>query len=73
MLTSPIAALFPALSPDCKHRVGKGAETLRRLGPHKTAAATVGAEIVGAEKPTFGRKSHIKEFYDQNHLSVISH
>lgn len=47
----------------CKHRVGKGAETLRRLGPHKTSAAIVGAEIVGAEKPQHGRKSHIKEFY----------
>lgn len=57
----------------CKHRVGKGTDTLRRLGPHKTAAATVGSEIVGAEKPSFGRKSHIKDFYDSNHLSVISH
>jgi hypothetical protein len=57
----------------CKHRVGKGEDTLRRLGPHKTSAATVGAEIMSADKPAFGRKSHIKEFYDQNHLSVISH
>ena len=57
----------------CKHRVGAGAETLRRVGPHKSAAAAVGAEIVGAEKPQHGRKSHIKDFYDQNHLSVISH
>lgn len=57
----------------CRHRVGAGAETLRRVGPHKTAAAIVGAEIVGAEKPAHGRKSAIKDFYDANHLSVISH
>lgn len=52
----------------CRHRVAQSsADTLRRMGPHKTAAAMVGAEIVGAEKPTFGRKSHIKDFYDSNH------
>jgi hypothetical protein len=52
----------------CKHRVGhNAAESLRRLGPHKTAAAVVGAEVWGAEKPNHGRKSHIKDFYDSNH------
>lgn len=55
----------------CKHRVGSmSAQTLRRVGPHNTSAAQVGAEIVGAEKPQFGRTSHIKAFYDANHLSV---
>lgn len=57
----------------CKHRVGAGADTLRRLGPHKTMSAVVGSEVEGAEKPHHGRKSAIKDFYDQNHLSVISH
>lgn len=54
----------------CKHRVGKGADTLRRLGPHKTSAAIVGAEIIGAEKPQYGRKSHIKDFYDAGHAMI---
>lgn len=55
----------------CKHRVGSGASTLRRLGPHQTAASAVGAEIAGAEKPQYGRKSQIKAFFDANHLSVM--
>ena len=57
----------------CRHRIGSGEDTLRRVGPHRTMAAVVGAEVVGAEKPHHGRKSAIKDFYDQNHLSVISH
>jgi len=57
----------------CKHRVGSGTDTLRRMGPHRTMAAVVGAEVAGAEKPHHGRKSHIKDFYDANHLSVIQH
>jgi hypothetical protein len=68
----------------CKHRImgasGAGSAgaagssaptTLRRVGPHQTAASAVGAEIVGAEKPLYGRKSQIKEFFDANHLSVM--
>lgn len=62
----------------CKHRVAGGSaepgatssETLRRLGPHKTSAMIVGAEVIGVAKPTHSKKSHIKEFYDNNHLSV---
>lgn len=54
----------------CKHRVGSGEDTLRRVGPHKTAASIVGSEIVGAEKPQYGRKSHIKEFYDAGHATI---
>jgi hypothetical protein len=58
----------------CKHRVGTaGPDSLRRVGPHRTMAQVVGAEVAGAEKPHHGRKSHIKDFYDANHLSVISH
>jgi len=56
-----------------RHRIGNGEDTLRRVGPHRTMAAVVGAEVAGAEKPHHGRKSAIKDFYDQNHLSVSSH
>jgi len=56
----------------CKHRVGNSQITARRLGPHKTSAMIVGSEVKQANKPPYGRKSHIKDFYDANHLGVGS-
>lgn len=56
----------------CKHRLGNGAVTLRRKGPHKTSTELVGEEITYGVplKPQHGRKSHIKDFYDNYHLAV---
>jgi len=70
--TTPICNKCPRDTFYCKHRVGSGETTLRRAGPHKTAAQIVGdlAERNTPSKPPHGRKSHIKDFYDANHLTV---
>lgn len=54
----------------CPHRVGRGAETLRRKGLLNTSAEVYGSGVRGATKPEHGRRSHIKEFFDRNHLHV---
>lgn len=55
----------------CKHRVNtSGSKSLRRKGPLKTSSEIVGAEIKTISKPQLGRKSQLKDFYDNNHLSV---
>lgn len=56
----------------CPHRVNsQGSDTLRRLGPLKTSAMEVGSEIHKHNmKPPHGKRSQLKDFFDNNHLSV---
>ncbi len=56
----------------CPHRMNShGADSLRRLGPLKTSALEIGAEIQKQNiKPPHGKRSQLKDFFDNNHLSV---
>jgi len=55
----------------CKHRVNiSGSASIRRKGSLKTSNEIIGAEIKTIIKPQLGRKSQLKDFYDNNHLSV---
>lgn len=71
---TPICNKCPRETFYCPHRVGRGAETLRRVGTWKTTSQIVGGNLnPSVNKPTYGRKSLIKDFYDNNHLgSLIS-
>jgi len=67
--TTPICNKCPRETFYCRHRVGNGSQTLRRVAHHKTSNDQYGQRDA-VNKPMFGRKSHIKDFYDANHLST---
>jgi hypothetical protein len=56
----------------CPHRVGRGAQTLRRNGLVNIASEVYGSGIKSAIKPEHGRRSHIKDFFDRNHLHIYN-
>lgn len=67
--TTPICNKCKAETFYCKHRIGNGAMTARRVGNLKTSAMVIGSNRPNTvAKPSFGRKSHIKAFYDSGHI-----